>query len=72
MIQVLPFLNSPEDLDPLYYTDLDFWDCFGKKKLSYKQRNMVDLGLCCHRLMTSPICVFSLQVGVRKTVPEFY
>ena len=30
---VLPFLNSPNDLDPSYKMDLDFWDCFGRKKL---------------------------------------
>ena len=32
VIQVLPFLNNPKDLDLSYKTDLDFWDCFGKKK----------------------------------------
>ena len=42
VIQVLPFLNNPKDLDPSYKMDLDFWDCFGRKKtLSYKRRNMV-------------------------------
>ena len=33
IIQVLPFLNNPKDLDPSYKTDQDFWDCFGRKKL---------------------------------------
>ena len=28
IIRVLPFLNSPKDK-----TDLDFWDCFGRKKI---------------------------------------
>ena len=42
VIRVLPFLNNPKDLDPSYKTDLDFWDCFGRKKgPSYKRRNMV-------------------------------
>ena len=36
------FLNNPNDLDPSYKMDLDFWDCFeGKKILSYNQKNMV-------------------------------
>ena len=34
IILVLPFLNSPNDLDPSYKMDLDFWDCFGRKKNS--------------------------------------
>ena len=43
IIQVLPFLNNPKNLDPSYKMDLDFWDCFGrdKKTLSYNQRNTV-------------------------------
>ena len=42
VIRVLPFLNKPKDLDPSYKTDLDFWDCFGRKKTpSYKRRNTV-------------------------------
>ena len=28
----IPFLNNPNDLDLSYKTDLDFWDCFGRKK----------------------------------------
>ena len=32
VIRVLPFLNNPKDLDPSYKTDLEFWDCFGRKK----------------------------------------
>ena len=28
----LPFLNNPKDPDPSYETDLDFLDCFGRKK----------------------------------------
>ena len=32
IIQVLSFLNNPNDLDPSYKMDLDFWDCFGRKK----------------------------------------
>ena len=39
IIKVLHFLNNPKHLDPSYKTDLDFWDCFGKKKnLSYNLR----------------------------------
>ena len=34
-LQVLPFLNNPTDLDPSYKTDIDFWDCFGTKKLCF-------------------------------------
>ena len=30
---ILHFLNNPKDLDPSYKTDLDLWDCFGRKKL---------------------------------------
>ena len=37
---ILPFLNNPKDLDPSYKTDLDLWDCFGRKKTqSYNRRN---------------------------------
>ena len=32
VIRVLPFLNNPKDLDPSNKMDLDFWDCFGRKK----------------------------------------
>ena len=32
LIQVLPFLNNPKDLDPSFKMDLDFSDCFGRKK----------------------------------------
>ena len=31
--QVLPFQNNLKDLDPSYKTDLDLWDCFGRKKI---------------------------------------
>ena len=31
-MRVLSFLNNPKDLDPSYKMDLDFWDCFGRKK----------------------------------------
>ena len=31
MIQVLPFLNNPNDLDPSYKMDLDFGDCLEGK-----------------------------------------
>ena len=42
MTLVLPFLNNSKDLDPFYKTDLDFWDCFGRKQnLSYNQIHMV-------------------------------
>ena len=41
-MQILPFLNNPKDLDLSYKTDIDLWDCFGRKKtLSYNRRNMV-------------------------------
>ena len=43
MIQVLPFLNNPKDLDPSCKMDLDFWDCFGRGKMSYNQRNAVGI-----------------------------
>ena len=33
IIQILPFLNNPKDVDPSFKMDLDFWDCFGKKNL---------------------------------------
>ena len=40
IIQVLPYLNNPKDLDPYYKMDLDFWHCFGWKKiLSFNRRN---------------------------------
>ena len=42
----LPFLNNPKDLDPSYKTDLDLWDCFGRKKTpSHNRRNTVAKGL---------------------------
>ena len=42
IIQVLPSaLNNPKDLDLCYKTDLDFWDCFGRKNSSYNQRNTI-------------------------------
>ena len=38
----LLFLNNPKDLDPSYKMDLDFGDCFGRKKRHLiTQRNMV-------------------------------
>ena len=44
MIRVLPFINNPKDLDLTYKTDLDFWDCFGRKiSPTYKRRNMVGI-----------------------------
>ena len=43
IIRVLPFLNNLKDLDPSYKTDLDLWDCFGRKKNpSYIRGNTVD------------------------------
>ena len=34
--------KNPKDLDLSYKTDLDLWDCFGRKKNpSYNQRNTV-------------------------------
>ena len=46
-ISPIPFLNNPKDLDPSYKTDLDLWDCFGRKKtLSYNQRNTVYERIC--------------------------
>ena len=46
IIQILPFLNSPKDLDLSYKMDLVFWGLFWKEKtLSCDQRNMV-LKLC--------------------------
>ena len=57
MIQVLPFQNNPKDLDPSYKIDLDFWDCFGGKKisLSYKGANIVKLN-----------CVICMQCFIVK------
>ena len=40
----LPFLNNPKCLDLSYKTDLNFWNCFGRKiTQSYDRRNMVDI-----------------------------
>ena len=33
IIRVLHFLFNPKGLDPSYKTDLDFWNCFGRKNL---------------------------------------
>ena len=44
VIQVLPFLNNPKDLDPSYKMGLDFWDCLGTKK---------------NTLITEEICYFA-------------
>ena len=30
--RAVPCRNNPKDLDPSYKTDLDSWDCFGRKK----------------------------------------
>ena len=43
LYQFLPFLNNPKDLDLSYKMDLDLWDCFGRKTLSYNRRNTVNL-----------------------------
>ena len=46
VIWVLPFLNNPKDLDPSDKTDLDIWDCFGRKTTpSYKRRNTVIISI---------------------------
>ena len=31
---VYPFQNNSKDLDPSYKTDLDLWDCFGRKNMA--------------------------------------
>ena len=31
IVRVLHFLNNPKDLNPSSKTNLDFWDCFGRK-----------------------------------------
>ena len=41
MIQVLPFLKNTKDLNPSYKMDLDFWVCFGRKKLCLITKNTV-------------------------------
>ena len=64
VIRVLPFLNNPKDLDPSYKMDLDFWDCFGRKKiLSYKQRNTVGKKnyIRFHLIWSSAFNIVSLQ-----------
>ena len=43
MIQILPFLNNPKDLDPSYKMDLDFWHCFGRKNLHLISEKIQDL-----------------------------
>ena len=43
IIRILPFLNSPKNLDLSCKTDLDFWDCFGRKILSCSRRNAVKI-----------------------------
>ena len=35
----LLFANNPNNLDPSYKMDLDFWDCFGREKsISYSKK----------------------------------
>ena len=51
-VQVLPFLNNPKNLNQSYKRDLDFWDCFGRKKnytLLLKKYNILEDGseYCC-------------------------
>ena len=43
IIPILPFLNNFKDLDPSCKTDLDLWNCFGRKQKtpSYNRRNTV-------------------------------
>ena len=44
MICVLPFLNNPKNLDPSFKMDLEFWDCFRRKKtLSYNLKNTINI-----------------------------
>ena len=43
IIRVLPFLNNLKYLDLSYTTDLDFWDCFGRKiSPTYDRRNKIN------------------------------
>ena len=47
IIQALPCVNSPKDLDPSSKMDLDFQIVLeGKKTLSYNRRNMVIMQMC--------------------------
>ena len=56
MIRVLPFLKNPKDLYPSYKMDLDFLDCFGRKRtLFYNQKIMLTSGIKLHH-----ICLGSL------------
>ena len=40
IVRVLPFPNNPKELDLSYKTDLDFWDCFGRKKFCQINREI--------------------------------
>ena len=47
--------KNPEDLDPSYKMDLDFWNCFGRgNTLSYNQRNMA---IMCNGLLFESPCL---------------
>ena len=51
VLQVLPFLNNPKYLTLSYTTDLDFWDCFGRKIAPpYNRRNMVVVTMASYTL----------------------
>ena len=41
IIQVLPFLNNPQDLDPSYKMDIDFWNFLEGKNSILEVKNMV-------------------------------
>ena len=68
----LPILNNPKCLDLSYKTDLDFWNCFGRKITpSYNRRNTVwhvkpvnsDEPMHLHILMqVFPVCMKSASV----------
>ena len=55
MILVLSFLNNPKDLDLSYKTDLDFWDCLGRKKLSLLNEEIWKLLIFCGIIILSAV-----------------
>ena len=62
---VFPFKNKSKNLDPSYKMDLEFWDCFGKKKK--KKKNIKRIGLVIKTYNYNTALVgFSVSFGVTE------
>ena len=53
------FLNSPKNLDASYKTDLDFWDCFGRKEFCFITEEMWYV----HVLVLGNLSLYNISSG---------